>query len=134
MQAPSRKFTQLWVTVMTAGFLLQALSLAVLAEQPKFRPGMIIRFKSPTSACFTREALIEYQTYAARRELAKAKSMLMEAGGSKCFTIPSTKKLKIISTEYNPGSEVAILEVAGANVTATHGAWTFSTGALVPGR
>jgi hypothetical protein len=116
--------------LVAAGFFLQALSSPGLAEETKIRPGMIIHFKTATPACFTRDGLQEYLTYLARREKAKAKAMMFESGGNKCITLPPTKKFKVISAEYNPGSNVAILEVVGADVTSAKGTWTFSTGAV----
>ena len=126
----SEMCSPLCAMVMAAGFLLQALSSIALAEETKIRPGMIIQFKAPTPVCFTREGLQEYQTYLARREKAKARAMLFESSGNKCFTLPPTKNLKVISAEYNAGSDVAILEVVGADVTSATGTWTFSTGAI----
>lgn len=116
--------------LVAAGFLLEALSSPDLAEETKIRPGMIIQFKTATPACFSREGLQEYLTYLARREKAKAKAMLFESGGNKCMTLPPTKKLKVISAEYNPGSDIAFLQVVGADVTSAAGSWTFSTGAI----
>ncbi len=116
--------------LVATGFLLQVLSSPGLAEETKIRPGMIIQFKTATPACFSREGLQEYLTYLARREKAKAKAMLFESGGNKCITLPPTKKFKVISAEYNPGSIVALLQIVGADVTSPEGTWTFSTGAV----
>jgi hypothetical protein len=116
--------------LLAAGILLVGLSSPGLAEETKIRPGMLVQFKMATPACFTREGLQEYLTYLARREKAKAKAMLFESGGNKCVTLPPTKKLKVLSVEYNPGSDVALLQVVGANVTTVAGSWTFSTGAV----
>jgi hypothetical protein len=113
--------------LMAAGILLSAHSALVVAEETRIRPEMIIQFKRATPACFTREGLQEYQTYLARREMRKAKAMLFDSGGNKCLMLPPMKKLKVISAEYNPGSDVAILEVVSAGVTLNNGVWTFST-------
>ena len=56
--------------------------------------------------------------------------MLFESGGNKCITLLPTKKLKVISAEYNPGSDVALLQVVGADVPSAESTWTFSTGAV----
>jgi hypothetical protein len=120
--------------LVAAGFLLVALSSPGLADERKIRPGMIIHFNTATPACFTREDLQEYLTYLARREKAKAKAMLIESGGNRCITLPTTKKLKVISAEYNPGSDIALLQVVGANVTSAEGTWIFSTGAIPVGQ
>jgi hypothetical protein len=116
--------------VMAAGLLFQALGSPVLAEETKIRPGMIIQFKTPTPVCFTREGLQEYRTYLARHDKTRAKAMLFESGGNKCVTVAPKKKLKVISAEYNSGSDVALLQVVGADVTSTAGSWAFSTEAV----
>ncbi|MBI3529025.1 MAG: hypothetical protein HY067_13780 [Betaproteobacteria bacterium] len=116
--------------LVAAGFLLNALLSSGFAEETKIRPGTIIQFKTATPACFSREGLQEYLTYLVRREKAKARAMLFESGGNKCFILPPTKKLKVISAEYNPGSDVALLQVVGADVTSAEGTWTLATGAV----
>lgn len=117
--------------LVAAVLLLGALSCSSLADQKNIRPGIIIQFKTAIPACSTREDLQEYLTYLARREKAKAKAMLFESGGNKCLTVPPMKELKVIAAEYNPGSEVALLQVVGANVTSTAGSWISSTGAVL---
>jgi hypothetical protein len=59
-----------------------------------------------------------------------AKAMLFEFGGNKCITLPPTKKLKVISAEYNVGSDAALPQVVGADITSAEGSWTFSIGAI----
>jgi hypothetical protein len=120
--------------LVVAGFLIGALVPRGWTEETKLRPGLIIQFKSATPACFTREGLQEYLTYLASREKARARAMLFEAGGNKCITLPAAKKFKVIAAEYNPGTDVAILQVVGADVTSTEGVWTTSTGAVQAGR
>ena len=100
-------------------------------DQP-LKPEMVVTFKDGNLICATREGLEEFMSHALKGEKTKANSMTVENGGG-CTMIPPGKKVRLISVEYNNSdSDIALLEMVGAEVkTATEGAWGLSVGAQI---
>jgi hypothetical protein len=96
------------------------------------KPEMVLTFKDGNLICTTRDGLAEFMAHAAKGESTKATAMTIENGGG-CTMIPPGKKIRLISVEYNdPESDIALLEMVGAEVkAAAHGAWGLSVGAQV---
>ena len=93
------------------------------------RPEMIIHFKEGALACLSREDLISITMYAIKEEKTKTEAMMVDQGGS-CLMIPSTKRLKVISAEYNnPDLDIGLLEIIGDDKKRLNGAWAYSVGA-----
>lgn len=96
------------------------------------KPEMIVTFKDGNLICTTRDGLAQFMAHAVKGEKTKANSMSIENGGG-CTMIPPGKRVRLISVEYNdPNSDIALLEMIGAEVkTATEGAWGLSVGAQI---
>src|SRR5258708_2037248 len=64
------------------------------------KPEMVIVFTKGTLACLTKDDLHEIMDHGARNEATKMQAMMAENGGN-CLMVPPTKRVKIISVEYN---------------------------------
>jgi len=103
----------------------QASAPAPSTEQ--IRPETVIKFRNGTYACLTREDLQEFMQHAAMGEETKANAMGVENGGD-CFFLPPTKRVRVISAQYNT-PDIGILEIVGAKNQSANGAWALSIGA-----
>jgi hypothetical protein len=95
------------------------------------KPEMIIVFTKGTLACLTKDDLLEMMEHGAKSEATKMQAMMVENGGS-CLMIPSEKRVKIISVEYNDPvnmPDLGVIEFVGEGTTSLNGAWALSIGA-----
>jgi hypothetical protein len=101
----------------------------VEVEHP-LKPEMVIVFTKGTIACVTRDDLQEIMEHGAKQEATKMQAMMVENGGP-CLMLPPTKRVKIISVEYNNPDipDLGIVEFVGGDTTSINGAWALSVGA-----
>lgn len=103
------------------------------AEQLK--PEMIVKFKMGTLGCLERDDLQAILMHFDKGEKTKVEAMMVQNGGG-CLMIPSSKRVKIISVEYNDPEhpDLGILELVGEGITSGEGAWALSVGAEQVGK
>lgn len=90
-------------------------------------PETVITFRNGTYACLTKDHLQELLNHGAMGEATKANAMIVENGGD-CFFIQPTKKVRVISAEYNT-PDIGVLEIVGSKNQSASGVWALSIGA-----
>lgn len=91
---------------------------------------MVITFKNGNLACLSKDELHEMMDHGVKNEATKMQAMMVENGGN-CMMVSPTKRVKLISVEYNNPEmpDMAVVEFLGEGVTSLNGAWALSVGA-----
>lgn len=100
----------------------------------KIKPESLVVFPKSGLACLEREALQKAMEHAIKGEETKMLAMMInpKTGRGQCIMLSTTKRYKVISSEYNSDDiDLGLLELVGEGNMSGNGAWAFTAGAEV---